>query len=61
MAERRTLSLGPEPPPRWLYAAFALLGMLAGLALARFGPRSGGGSRIQWPAPEPPHPRSLGL
>jgi hypothetical protein len=47
--------------PRVLaYVFVALAGLLAGMALGQFGARLGPGqSRIEWPAPQPAHPRSL--
>ncbi len=54
-----TLSSRPPAPPIWLCALIALSGMLAGLALARHGFRSAGGSRIEWPGVPVPRPRSL--
>jgi hypothetical protein len=45
----------------WSYAMIALAGLLVGMALGQLGAnRDAGRSRIEWPAPRPPQPRSLG-
>ena len=44
----------------WPYVFVALAGLLAGLALGQLaGGRPAEASRVQWPAPPVPHPRSL--
>ena len=44
----------------WTYLLVALAGFIAGLALGQLGATRGiGGSRIAWPAPAVPHPRSI--
>jgi hypothetical protein len=45
----------------WSYAIVALAGLLIGMALGQLGaPSDPGRSRIEWPSPKPPQPRSLG-
>jgi hypothetical protein len=45
----------------WSYAVIALAGLLIGMALGQLGAsRDAGRSRIEWPSPKPPQPRSLG-
>ena len=44
----------------WTYLLVALAAFIAGLALGQLSATRGvGGSRIHWPAPSVPHPRSL--
>jgi hypothetical protein len=45
----------------WAYAIIALTGLLIGMALGQLGAaRDASRSRIEWPSPKPPQPRSLG-
>jgi len=45
----------------WTYALVALASLLIGMALGQLGDvRGPGRSRIEWPAPKPPQPRTLG-
>jgi len=45
----------------WAYAIVALAGLLVGMALGQLGAcRDDGTSRVDWPAPKVPQPRSLG-
>ena len=45
----------------WAYAIIALTGLLIGMALGQLGAaRDASRSRIEWPTPKPPQPRSLG-
>jgi hypothetical protein len=45
----------------WAYAIVALAGLLIGMALGQLGAsRDAARSRIEWPSPKPPQPRSLG-
>jgi hypothetical protein len=42
------------------YVAVALAGLLTGIILGQVGSaNTGGASRIAWPAPTQPHPRTL--
>lgn len=44
----------------WSYVVIGLVAFIAGMALGQIASSRGpGGSRIEWPAPPPPHPRSL--
>jgi hypothetical protein len=44
----------------WAYLLVAIAGFLAGMALGQLGTmREPGRSRVEWPAPAVPHPRSL--
>ncbi len=45
----------------WAYVIVALAGLLVGMALGQLNAnRDAGRSRIDWPAPKVPQPRSLG-
>ena len=44
----------------WAYLLVAIAGFIAGMALGQLGAmRESGRSRIEWPAPALPHPRTL--
>jgi hypothetical protein len=51
---------GPDRLRLWAYVLVATAGLLAGMALGQIaGARRADASRVQWPAPPAPHPRSL--
>ena len=49
-----------EPSRAWAYLLVAIAGFLVGMAMGQLGSmREPGRSRIEWPSPALPHPRTL--